>query len=79
MSAAEEALRKHAARLMAYPHVTGVGIGRQFGANDEGEAVVQVLVTEKLPPDQLAPTDIIPEDVDGVKVQVMEVGRLRFE
>jgi hypothetical protein len=34
------------------------------------------MVTQKLPPDQLAPSEMIPPSIEGVPVDVQEVGEI---
>jgi hypothetical protein len=64
--------------LMSRPHVVGVGIGlRKIGGEPTGDVAVVVMVDQKLPASQLNPEDIIPHELDGVPVDVQEVGKLR--
>jgi hypothetical protein len=57
--------------------VVGVGIGYQIkGGNSTGQVALVVLVSKKLPPEQLSPKDLLPSIIDGVVVDVQEVGRL---
>ena len=63
------------AQLMAKSNVVGVGIGmRMRGGEPVGEVSVVVMVTHKLPRSQLAPEDIVPGKIEGVPVDVQEVG-----
>ena len=70
--------RLYQAELMAKAHVVGVGVGykQQDGLRTDTIAVV-VMVTQKLPPELLAPEDVLPEELDGVPVDVQVVGALR--
>ena len=68
---------RHEAELMRKPNVVGVGIGQQRRAGhptDEVQLVVNV--TRKVPEDELAPEDRIPEWVEDVPVRVYEVGEI---
>ena len=63
------------AQLMAKANVVGVGIGMRIrGGEPVGEVSLVVMVTQKLPRSQLAPEDIVPGEIDGVSVDVQEVG-----
>ncbi len=66
---------KYVDELMNKKHVVGVGVGlaKKGGAMSEEMALV-VMVEKKLPDDQLDPQDQIPRSLDGVRVDVQEVG-----
>ena len=61
--------------LMGKRNVVGVAMGYKNPADHEDPAVV-VLVEEKKPVSALNRTDIIPREIDGVRTDVIEVGRL---
>jgi len=64
--------------LMQKPNVVGVGIGmRRRGGRSTGELSIVVSVTRKVPPEKLLPQDVIPRELEGVPVDVQEVGLLR--
>lgn len=68
----------HENELMAKANVVGVGVGyRQQAGNRTDELALVVMVNKKVPLAQLAPEDIIPTSLDGVPVDVLEVGELR--
>jgi len=75
---AEAVRRAHESELLARANVVGVGIGlrRAHGAHTDQVAVI-VLVTRKVPRSQLAPKDIIPSQIEGVPVDVQEVGDIK--
>jgi hypothetical protein len=75
---AEAVRRAHEAELLARANVVGVGIGlrRANGAHTDQVAVI-VLVTRKVPRTQLAPKDVIPSEIEGVPVDVQEVGNIK--
>ncbi len=84
MSQAEDtakALRvkeSHEAALLAKPNVLGVGVGfRHRGGVRLEEISIIVMVRRKVPAAQLAPADRIPSEIDGVPVDVHEVGDVR--
>lgn len=66
---------KYCERLMQLPHVVGVGIGyaKQHGERTSETALI-VMVDHKLPENQLSPEQRIPRYLDGVRVDVQEVG-----
>jgi hypothetical protein len=65
----------HEPALLAKANVLGVGVGlRQRSGMSETEVAVVVLVRRKIPAAQLAPQDRIPSEIDGVPVDVQEVG-----
>lgn len=68
----------HEAELMRKANVVGVGIGlRQREGKYTGEMALVVSVTHKVPLDELDPWDVIPEEIDGIPVDVQAVGTLR--
>lgn len=67
----------HEPALLAKANVVGVGIGlRQDGKRHTDEVVLVVMVDKKVPRARLAPTDIIPRQLDGVPVDVQAVGNI---
>ncbi|MGJ3241245.1 MAG: hypothetical protein ACFE0Q_21235 [Anaerolineae bacterium] len=68
---------KYAQELMEKKHVVGVGIGM---AQEEGEytetMALVVLVERKVPLEELSEADIIPQEIEGVRVDVQETGAL---
>jgi hypothetical protein len=70
----------HEDELMSKANVVGVGIGlRQMGGATTDQVVLVVMVRHKVPSSQLAPQDRIPAEIDGVPVDVQEVGELRAQ
>jgi hypothetical protein len=63
--------------LMSKPNVVGVAVGlaKQEGVST-GEAALVVMVDKKVPPDELDLSERIPTVLDGVRVDVQEVGTL---
>jgi hypothetical protein len=63
--------------LLSKANVVGVGLGmREKGGARQDEVVIVVMVQQKVPRSQLAPEDIVPATIDGVPVDVQEVGTL---
>lgn len=61
--------------LMALPHVIGVGIGlAQVGGQTTDQPSIVVMVDNKLPLAQLAAEEVVPSELDGVRVDVQAVG-----
>ena len=68
----------HETALLQKPNVVGVGIGlRMQDGQMTGELGIVVSVTRKIPLDGLDPTDVIPSELEGVPVDIQEVGTLR--
>ena len=64
---------RNASRLKAYPNVIGVGIGyRVVGGKRTEEICIRVYVREKKTRRNLRSEDILPEEVEGVRVDVIE-------
>ncbi|MCU0511450.1 MAG: hypothetical protein MUE40_02660 [Anaerolineae bacterium] len=75
MAKLTELQAKYAPALMRYPHVIGVGIGiamRDGQYTDEPALVV--MVDLKLPQAQLILEDILPRELEGVRVDVQATG-----
>jgi hypothetical protein len=69
---------KYERDLMRKKNVVGVGIGlRERGGVLTDETVLTVMVRQKEPRSVLRPWDVIPAELDGVPVDVKEVGTLR--
>jgi hypothetical protein len=67
----------HQAELMAKANVVGVGVGYRRVAGQQTDMVaLVVMVSQKLPDWQIDAEDVIPREIEGVPVDVQEVGRL---
>ncbi len=70
---AQELKRAYAGRLRAYPNVTGVGVGfKEVGGVRTDVTAVRVYVARKVPVGELAAADVLPTEVDGMPVDVIE-------
>jgi hypothetical protein len=70
--------RAYETNLLSYPNVVGVGVGlQQVEGRQTGSVALVVLVDKKVPPDQLKAKDMLPHEIDGVPVDVQEVGSLK--
>jgi hypothetical protein len=68
----------HERELLRKPNVVGVGIGRKRrGGETTGQLSIIVSVSQKVPADSLEPDEVIPSDLEGIPVDVQEVGTLR--
>jgi hypothetical protein len=75
---AREVKRRVEAQLMSIANVVGVGVGlRQIGDEYSDEVAIIVMVRKKLDEAELKPEDIVPEEIDGIFVDVQEVGELQ--
>jgi hypothetical protein len=64
-------------QLMGMTNVVGVGIGfRTCQGVRTNEAALVVMVSRKIPPEMLKPEERIPAEIDGVPVDVQEVGQI---
>jgi hypothetical protein len=77
----EEARRVKAAHvdaLLRKKNVVGCGVGyRHVGGVRTDELAVVVSVAEKTPREQLAPRDLVPRSLEGVRTDVWETGMFR--
>jgi hypothetical protein len=65
------------AELLSKANVVGVGVGfRTVGGRRTDDIALVVMVTQKVPRAQLAPQDVLPREIEGVPVDVQEVGRI---
>ncbi|NPV76563.1 MAG: hypothetical protein HPY59_09350 [Anaerolineae bacterium] len=70
-------LDTHRERLLSKANVVGVGVGLQQTEGHYTDTIALiVLVTRKLPPEELAEADLLPEEIEGFPVDVQETGRL---
>ncbi|MGL5244892.1 MAG: hypothetical protein ACRC7R_06955 [Sarcina sp.] len=67
----------HSDFFLSKANVIGIGLGTKIvNGIDTGELCIKVLVTKKVPIEDLKPEDVIPEIYLGVKTDVVEVGTL---
>jgi hypothetical protein len=63
---------------MAYPNVVAVSTGtRTRSGKPTGERCLVVYVTRKVPRSALTETQVLPAEIEGVPVDVVEVGEVR--
>jgi len=76
--AISEVRRRREQELMAKNNVVGVGIGFKVrGGISSEELSLVILVSQKLPEEEVAPKDRVPLFLDGFPVDVEDVGKLR--
>jgi hypothetical protein len=64
-------------QLMKLPNVVGVGVGfKQKNGQPTDEIVLIVNVSEKKPQADLSAQALVPSELDGVIVDVQEVGKI---
>lgn len=67
----------HEADLMSRANVVGVGVGLRARAGRRvREVAIVVMVRQKVPRAMLAEADVLPRQIDGVPVDVVEVGEI---
>lgn len=67
----ETAIRQAEKTLLSKANVNGVGIGKR-----DGNTVLQVFVSRKVPESQLRADDIVPASVAGYPTDVVEIGEI---
>jgi len=68
----------HQSILMAKANVVGLGVGfAQQGQHITDKVALIVLVSRKMPHSMLSAEDIIPSEIEGVPVDVQEVGTIK--
>jgi len=69
---------KYEEDLLNKANVEGVGVGLRMRAGKlTDEVVLVVMVTRKVPRAQLAPEDFVPPEIEGVAVDIQEIGHVR--
>ena len=73
-----EVKARYEASLLKKANVVGVGVGfKEQGGKLTDEIALVVNVTRKLPATQLSPQDVIPDNIEGIPVDVRETGAMR--
>jgi len=68
---------RHEEDLLKKKNVVGLGIGyREVGGQKTEQLSLVVMVRKKELPSQLDATDLVPSEIDGVPVDVKEVGEI---
>ena len=69
MTTLREVRLRHESALLALPNVVGVS-----DETVDGRDVILVLVSRKVPVRQLAPGEVVPEELEGFATDVVEIG-----
>lgn len=72
---ARRVLRRNEADLLRRTNVVGVGVGE----DESGNPIVVVLVREKVAEDRLPPGALVPASLEGIRVDVREIGDVRAQ
>jgi len=68
---------RHEEGLLKKKNVVGLGIGyKEVGGQKTEQLSLVVMVRKKESPSQLDATDLVPSEIDGVPVDVKEVGEI---
>lgn len=74
----EKTFTGHIAELLSLPNVVGVAPGRKHrGGVAQDSLALVVLVTKKVPLEELPPGAVVPKVIDGIETDVLEIGDLR--
>lgn len=74
----QEVKARHQAALLKKANVVGLGVGyKERRGRKTDQLSLVVLVEKKVPLSQLRPEDRIPSRIEGVPVDVKEVGEIR--
>jgi len=69
---------KYESLLLSKKNVVGVGVGfREKGGSMTDQMALVVSVSQKLPEGEVGSADVIPAEIEGVPVDVKEVGEIR--
>ena len=71
---------RHEAELMRYPNVVGVSDGiRMRDGKPTGERAIVVYVERKVPRKDLSERDLLPAQIEGIPVDVVETGPIEAQ
>lgn len=75
---AENVRARHERALLQKANVVAVAVGvRSQGGTPTGQTCIVAYVEKKLPADQLGHDDLVPSEIEGVPVDVVEVGEVK--
>jgi hypothetical protein len=70
-----EVQARHTSRLMQIQHVVGVAVGmRKVGGKTTDETCLVVMVDSKIALEALPEADRLPREIDGIMLDVQEIG-----
>ena len=68
---------RHEDDLLKKKNVVGLGIGyKEVGGQETDRLSLVVMVRKKEPPSELKATDLVPSEIEGIPVDVKEVGEI---
>lgn len=67
--------RAHAEALLSKANVVGVGVGEAAA----GGVALVVMLKEKVPRTELREEDLVPDEIDGLPVEIRVVGDIRAD
>jgi radical SAM superfamily enzyme len=74
---AEQVRQRYQTEILAKANVVGIGVGlRSRGGAITDEVVIVVMVSKKVRFADLSIEDLVPAELDGVPVDVQEVGEI---
>lgn len=77
LAQAQAVKQRHEAGLLKKKNVVGVGVGfKHRGGQMTDVVAIVVNVQKKVPKSQLSKQDLIPEHLEGVPLDVIEVGSI---
>jgi len=69
----------HESELLTKANVVGVGVGfSQAGGKPTRDVAIVVMVKVKVPAANLLPQDALPDEIEGIPVDVQPVGEFRI-
>jgi hypothetical protein len=69
---------RYETELLSYPNVVGVASGiRTKRGKPTGEQCLVVYVTQKIPRAKLGESELLPAEIEGVPIDVVEIGEIR--
>ena len=72
-----EVIQEHKGELLKKPHVVGVAVGfRQVEGKSTETLALVVMVDQKIPQNLLTPEQQIPISIEGVPIDVQEIGEI---
>ena len=73
------AFEKSRGKILSIQNVVGVGVGYKYkGEENTGEPAFIVYVEKKLRPSDLSRRRLVPQQIDGLETDVVEIGRVRM-
>lgn len=68
---------RHEAELLRFPNAVGLDVGiRIKQGKPTGQRCLVVYVEKKVPLDKLEESEVLPRDIEGIPVDVVEIGRV---